>query len=158
MVLSVLMIDDFFFNKENLLTIIPTTSTPAIFMWCAVQIGVTLEFTIKRGNKHYLKSLKIIEYTQKVTWKACRKWTALFQKLFDLSLGKMPMIQIKAVLFEKSFKFISVKDLTKISRLTFGRLVACDRHPPIFNADWCWCWNWRETGSSDRKLMIGQMK
>ena len=96
----------FFFNKENLLTIIPTTSTPAIFMWCAVQIGVTLEFTIKRGNKHYLKSLKIIEYTQKVTWKVCRKWTALFQKLFDLSLGKMPMNQIKAVLFEKSFKFI----------------------------------------------------
>ena len=50
------------------------------------------------------------------------------------------------------FFFLFLRDFKKFSPLAFWRLVACDRHPPTFNAYWCWCWNWRETGSSDRSI------
>ena len=41
--------------------------------------------------------------------------------------------------FRQTVKLIN-KKLTYFSRLTCGAMVACDRHPLVFDANWCYWW------------------
>ena len=63
----------------------------------------------------------------------------MFQDGIDINI----MLALRVWMFNRCGVSISIRDLAKFSEITFWRLVACDPHPPIFNAYWFWCWNWR---------------
>ncbi len=87
----------------------------------------------KGRNKNFNETIQKLNCwdISRVSNDACYKLQNIDITSIEFVYNTVPQFQLLLHEVEQSF--------TKFSRLTLCGMVACDRHPLVFNADWCYC-------------------